>query len=124
MKRLFLTLGILTGSATLVLHFARPAEAHPLARVTAVQDPDGKVLYLKSCKRCHGVLGVPTKAALRQDDKIPDFTDAAFFKDKTDADLREAVAKGKGKNMKGFADKLSKEEIGAVVEYIHTLHPK
>jgi mono/diheme cytochrome c family protein len=24
--------------------------------------------------------------------------------------------------MKGFAEKLSKEEIGAVVEYIHTLH--
>jgi len=34
------------------------------------------------------------------------------------------LGEGKRKNMKGFADKLSKEEIGAVVEYIHTLHPK
>ena len=74
------------------------------------------------CQTCHGVLGEPTKTALRQDDKIPNFTDPAFFKDKRDEDFREAVSKGKGKNMKGFAEKLSKEEIGAVVEYIHTLH--
>ena len=122
MKTLLLTIGLVAGSAALVAHGARPAEAHPLVRLTGRQVPDGKAIYLKSCKTCHGVLGEPTKTAIRQDDKIPNFTDPAFFKDKKDEDLREAVAKGKGKNMKGFSDKLSKEEIGAVIEYVHTLH--
>ena len=122
MKTLLITLGLVALSAALVPRLARPAEARPLPQLTEQQVPDGKAVYLKSCKTCHGVLGEPTKTALRQDDKIPNFTDPAFFKDKKDEEFREAVAKGKGKNMKGFADKLSKEEIGAVVEYIHTLH--
>jgi mono/diheme cytochrome c family protein len=121
MKTLLLTIGMLAGSAALVPRLARPVEAHTLP-LAQKQTPDGKAIYLKSCKSCHGVLGEPTKTALRQDDKIPNFTDAAFFKDKKDEEFREAVTKGKGKNMKGFAEKLSKEEIGAVVEYIHTLH--
>ena len=122
MKTLLLSIALVGVSAALVPVIARSAEAHPLPEVTEGQIPDGKAIYLKSCKTCHGVLGEPTKTALRQDDKIPNFTDAAFFKDKKDEDFREAVSKGKGKNMKGFAEKLSKEEIGAVVEYIHTLH--
>ncbi len=122
MKTLLLTIGLVAGSAALVPRVARPAEVPPLPPRTEGQVPDGKAIYLKSCKTCHGVLGEPTKTALRQDDKIPNFTDPAFFKDKKDEDFRESVAKGKGKNMKGFAEKLSKEEIGAVVEYIHTLH--
>ena len=81
-------------------------------------------VYQKSCKQCHGALGAPTKAAIKLDSKTPDFTNAAFFVDKKDEDLRAAVAKGKGKKMEGFADKLSKEDISAVVEYIHTLHKK
>ena len=122
MKALLLMMGILAGSTALVPRVAQPADARPLSQLTERQAPDGKMIYLKSCKQCHGVLGEPTKTALRQDDKIPSFTDAAFFKGKKDEDMRESVAKGKGRNMKGFADKLSKEEIGAVVEYIHTLH--
>mgnify|MGYP001795798885 CR=1 FL=1 len=122
MKTLLLVVAVVAGSAALMPHWARPAEAHPLPQLTERQVPDGKAIYLKSCKTCHGVLGEPTKTALRQDDKIPNFTNPEFFKDKKDADFRESVSKGKGKNMKGFAEKLSKEEIGAVVEYIHTLH--
>lgn len=121
MKTLLLTVGLVAGSTALVPRLARPVEAHTLP-LPERQIPDGKAIYLKNCKQCHGVLGEPTKTALRQDDKIPNFTDPAFFKDKKDEEFREAVANGKGKNMKGFAEKLSKEEIGAVVEYIHTLH--
>ena len=91
---------------------------------TAPQDVDGKAVYLKSCKECHGVLGAPTKASLRKYDKIPDFTDPEFFKNKKQSELLEAVEKGKDRDMKGFAEKLSKEEIKAVVEYIHTLEKK
>ena len=122
MKILLIALGTMATSTAAVPRLVHnPVQESWLAQAVS-QVPDGKAIYLKSCKQCHGVLGAPTKTALRQDDKIPNFTDAAFFKGKKDEDFREAVAKGKGKNMKGFADKLSKEEIGAVVEYIHTLH--
>lgn len=97
------------------------AHAAPPGTPAAHQAVDGKEVYLKRCKECHGVLGAPTKAALRKYDKIRNFTDPEFFKKRTDAELLEAVEKGKGRDMKGFAEKLSKDEIKAVVEYIHTL---
>ena len=88
------------------------------------QGVDGKEVYAKSCKECHGTLGAPTKASLRKYEKIPNFTDPEFFKGKKDSELLESVEKGKGRDMKGFADKLTKDEIKAVVAYIHTLEKK
>lgn len=92
-----------------------------LPAVGAAQGVDAKAIYLKSCKECHGVLGRPTKAALRKYDSLPDFTLAEFFAKKEDKDLLKAVRDGKGRDMKGFKDKLSPEEIEAVTRYIHTL---
>ena len=104
------------------------AHASPVGRVLAAVDAhqavDGKEIYLKSCKECHGVLGAPTKAALRKYDKIGNFTDPEFFAKRKEAELIESVEKGKGRDMKGFAEKLSKEEIKAVVAYIQTLQKK
>ena len=92
-----------------------------LPAVGAAQGTDAKAIYLKSCKECHGVLGRPTKAALRKYDSLPDFALAAFFARKDEKDLIKAVRDGKGRDMKGFKDKLSPEEIEAVVKYIYTL---
>lgn len=120
--RSIITLAIVSGIG--VVASARGAAAHatPARTPTAHQAVDGKAVYLKSCKECHGVLGTPTKASRRKYEKIADFTDPEFFKKKKDSELIEAVEKGKGRDMKGFAEKLSKDEIKAVVEYIHTLH--
>ena len=107
----------------LTLHH-QTAQAKPAVARDSWQEVDGKAIYLKSCKECHGVLGAPTKASLRKYDKIPNFTDSAFFKKHEHSALLEAVEKGKGRDMKGFADKLSKAEIQAVVVYIHTLEKK
>ncbi|MEO8578551.1 MAG: cytochrome c [Gemmatimonadales bacterium] len=86
--------------------------------------PDGKELYLKNCKQCHGVRGEPTKQAVRDDKKIPKLTDPEFYKKHTDKQLAESIAKGKGRNMKAMGGKLSAEEIDAIVKYIHTFaHP-
>jgi mono/diheme cytochrome c family protein len=115
-----------TVSAIGAIALAQPAAyatEPPVAR-RAVQAVDGKEIYLKSCKECHGVLGAPTKAALRKYDKIPNFTDPEFFKTRKDAELRNAIEKGKGRDMKGFAEKLNEEQMKAVLEYIHTLHKK
>lgn len=117
-----ITVGIIATAVGVIALQRNVAHASPtLAVGDAHQDVPGKDVYLKSCKDCHGVLGAPTKASLRKYDKIPNFTDPEFFKSKKDAELLEAVEKGKGRDMKGFADKLSKDEIKAVVGYIHTL---
>jgi mono/diheme cytochrome c family protein len=109
--------------ATITLHHESAQARVPLT-AAITQEVDGKAVYLKSCKECHGVLGAPTKASLRKYEKIPDFTDTTFFKKRKHEELTEAVEKGKGRDMKGFTDKLSKEEIKAVVVYIHTLEKK
>ena len=102
----------------------RPSEAHLRGALAAKEEPDGKELYLANCKQCHGVLGAPTKASLRKYEKIPDFTDPEFFTKRKDSELLEAIEKGKGRDMKGFADKMSKDEMNAVLAYIHTLAKK
>ena len=100
--------------------------AHATVPFTSVsaQAVDGKEIYLKSCKECHGVIGAPTKASLRKYEKIQNFTDSSFFTKRKDSELTEAIEKGKGRDMKGFSEKLSKEEIHAVMLYIHTLVKK
>jgi mono/diheme cytochrome c family protein len=118
-------MGIIAGTIGAVTLHQHPAYAkQPSPGPSVLQEVDGKAIYLKSCKECHGVLGAPTKASLRKYDKIPDFTDSKFFTSRKDSELLNAVEKGKGRDMKGFADKLSAEEMKAVVEYIHTLHHK
>lgn len=104
--------------AVIMYHNVAPAKA------PTRQEVDGKGVYLKSCKECHGVLGSPPKASLRKYEKIPNFADPEFYKTRTQAELLKAVDKGKGRDMKGFADKLSKEEINAVVAYVRTLEKK
>ena len=85
------------------------------------QEPDGKAIYLANCKQCHGVLGEPTKAAMRKYDKIASFRSEAFFTSRSDDSLRAVVRNGAGRDMKPFKEKLSPAEIEAVVKYIHTL---
>ena len=84
------------------------------------QTPDGKAIYAKNCKQCHGVLGNPPKTALKQYKNIATFTEPAFFTTHTHKEFIEAVTNGKG-DMLASKDKLTTAEIEAVVTYIHTL---
>lgn len=123
MKIVGAALGI--GVAVVWGMFARGGHAAPPAYAAVnTQEVDGKAIYLKSCRECHGVVGAPTKASLRKYDKIPDFTDAKFFETRPHDDLYKAIEKGKGRDMKGFEDKLSSEEMKAVLKYVHTLVKK
>ena len=118
MNRRIVTTGLIAAAVGAIVMY------HNTAPAQSVQAIDGKEIYLKSCKECHGVLGAPTKAAQRKYDKIPDFTDPAFFKSKKKDELEDAVEKGKGRDMKGFAEKLSKDERKAVMVYVLTLEKK
>ena len=85
------------------------------------QEPDGKQLYLKNCKQCHGVLGAPTKTAQRKYEDIASFVDPAFFEKRSEDSIVTVLKNGRGRNMKPFTDKLSEPEMHAVARYIRTL---
>ena len=124
MKIRNITLGMATVMVGAIGLTLNSADGTFPSKRTVEQAVDGKDIYMKSCKECHGVLGAPTKASLRKYEKIQNFTDSSFFTKRKDSELVEAIEKGKGRDMKGFSEKLSKEEIHAVMLYIHTLAKK
>jgi cytochrome c6 len=75
------------------------------------------------CASCHGADG---KGETDQGKKagIPNYTDAAFQKSKTDDQLKAAIANGvktdKGE-MEGFKDKLDGPQIDQLVAYVRSL---
>ena len=86
----------------------------------SAQAADGKALYLKNCRSCHGTLGTPSKQALRETPKIRKL-DQAFLSTLTDDSLSAVLTRGIGKDMKPFKDKLTAQEIQAVIKHVRTL---
>ena len=80
------------------------------------QAPDGKALFEKNCRKCHGE-GQPSPAIKKLFPEIPTW-DEAFFAKRTEADILAVLTNGKGKNMKPWKDALSPEEMAAVAQYI------
>lgn len=128
MKRLILVAGMLGASALLAPptasagHAAFATDAHrALARVALVRATDGKGVYVKNCKQCHGVIGVPTKDARKKYEKIASFIEPDFFAKRSTDSIVVVLRKGAGKDMKSFSDKLSTDEMKEVAEFIRTL---
>lgn len=84
------------------------------------QTPDGKALYLKNCRSCHGNNGTPSKQALRETPKIATL-DQTFLSKRSDDSLKAVLTNGAGKDMKSFKDKLSAAEMEAVIKHLRTL---
>ena len=120
MKFLSLPAASLAVIVSVAAHAAMPNALHD----SATQEPDGKALYLKNCKQCHGVLGTPTKDAKAKYDRIASFTNAEFFATRSTDSIVTVLKKGKGRDMKSFADKLSPAEMQSVAQYIQTLAKK
>lgn len=87
----------------------------------AAQAPDGAALYREHCKECHGAAGRPTKQALGKYKDIKAF-DVAFLGARSDDSLVAVLKHGAkdGKEMKSFKEKLSADEMAAVVKYVRT----
>jgi len=84
---------------------------------TFAQD-DAAALYKSKCQVCHGADGKgDTPAGQKLGAK--DFHSPEVAK-MSDAELIEAVKKGKGK-MQGYEGKLTDDQIKALVKYIHAL---
>jgi mono/diheme cytochrome c family protein len=78
--------------------------------------PDGAALFAARCAKCHGPDGRGTPKYLKKGQK--DFTDVKWQKSRTDAQLTKAIADGKGDFMPAWKEKLSVEEIKALVDQI------
>ena len=75
---------------------------------------EGKAIYEKSCKSCHGAdgKGNPTIAKMMKVELKP-------VSSASDAEIKEAIAKGKGK-MKPVASVTGKQ-VDDVIAYVKTL---
>lgn len=94
----------------LVLAVAAPAQA---------QNP-AETVYKAKCQMCHGPDGKGTPTGIKMGAR--DFTSADVQK-QTDAQLSDAIAKGKNK-MPGYEKSLKPEQIKDLVAYIRALAKK
>jgi len=114
LKGLFLLAAIIVSSFAVATGGTTAPSSSPAA--------DGNALYAAKCSTCHGKdgRGIPNMRSKGQ----PDFTDAAWQKSRTDAQLSDATKNGKGKLMPAFKAKLSDEEIAAVVTRVRSFGKK
>ena len=87
-------------------------QSQPAAIVPPVAS-DGAELYKTNCAACHGTSGEGGKKG------IPLVSGHALHH--TEADYVEQVKDGKDKKMPAFKDKLSPDEIDAVVKYVRNV---
>ena len=83
-------------------------------------DP-GKAAWDKHCKKCHAEDG-SGKTKLGEKLEIKDYTDPASLAEMSDEDLFNATKDGvEGTKMKGYGEKLSDEEIQALVAHMRAM---
>ena len=88
----------------------------------AFAEPDGKALYNAKCAMCHGTDGVAKSMWAKTG--VKNLNDPAWQKAKTDADITKVIVEGSAdKKMPGYKDKMTAEDIAAVVKHVRTLAP-
>ncbi len=93
--------------------FAAVAHAAPVAEV-----------WKEKCKSCHGETGKgDTKQGKKE--KVDDMTNAGWQTKWTDEKIKTVILDGSpdNKKMKPFKEKLSAEDIDALVKHIRTFKP-
>ena len=111
-------------AAAAVSEVAHPDGSVAALGILSLQDPDGRALYLKNCRTCHGATGMPSGENKAKYPKIKALNDPAFLARLTDDSVHTVLIKGKGEDMQSWTDKLSAPEMLAVVKYVRTLPGK
>lgn len=94
--------------------------AATLFAAAAVRAAEPAQVYARSCAPCHGKEGKPSPVFARQG--VKDFTDPAWKKATTDAQVEKAIREGKkGTMMASFEKQLSPQEIKALVSHVRKL---
>ena len=97
----------------LAASLAQTPSPAPVAGISAPEK-----IWEKRCAFCHGADGKSQTKKGRQY-KAPDFTKAKWQKETTDEEIVDAITNGVPKSkMPAFKEKLSPEEIKAMVPYL------
>jgi mono/diheme cytochrome c family protein len=79
-------------------------------------------VYSGKCGGCHGQDG---KGSARLKERgVPDFTDAAWQKKNSDADIKAAIENGKGRIMPAWKGKIADEDMPELIAKIRSFGPK
>ena len=83
---------------------------------------DGASLYGSKCSACHGKngAGLPNWRSKGQ----PDLTNSEWQESHTDTEIADTIKNGKGKLMPPFKNKMSDEDVSAIVSWIRMLKKK
>jgi mono/diheme cytochrome c family protein len=97
-----------------------PVPADPASIAT------GKKIYTANCVSCHGETGKGDgKMAANMSPKPPDLSDASWKHGSSDGEIFTVIRDGaKGTPMRGFASKMTPQEMWSVVNYLRTLGPR
>ena len=85
-------------------------------------DIDAKKLYMTHCKTCHGVDGKPTDLGIGLEAR--DLTDAAWQAKATDEQIVKQINDGTPDKMMPFKEKLTPDEIKALVPVVRSFGKK
>ena len=88
----------------------------------SAQAPDGAALYRQNCRSCHGLKGAPPARMIAVYATLPKaMGDSAFLRTRSVDSIAAVIRRGAGRDMKGFSDRLSPEEILAVANFVKAL---
>ncbi|HYO68293.1 MAG TPA: cytochrome c [Archangium sp.] len=90
-----------------------------LATAAHAEEDSVAEIWTAKCKSCHGPDG-RAQTQMGKKEAIVDMSQPAWQQAQTDADIREAIADGspRNKKMKAYKDKLTPQQIDALVAYI------
>lgn len=96
-----------------------------LSLATSAQAEDVADVWKAKCKSCHGEDG-KAKTKMGEKEKIADLSLPEWQKNHSDEKIRDVIAHGSKDNakMKAFKDKLTPEQIDALVKYVRGLQAK
>jgi mono/diheme cytochrome c family protein len=90
-----------------------------IAKPVAPPAVDAAAIYSAKCAKCHGSDGSGVEKYKKKGQKS--FTDSAWQKTRSDAQLTASINNGKGEAMAAWKGKLTAEEIKALVAYVRSL---
>ncbi|HHT9116549.1 MAG: c-type cytochrome [Planctomycetes bacterium] len=94
----------------------------PGGPVSKAADIDAKKLYMTHCKICHGENGKPTDLGAGLEAR--DFTDAAWQAKATDEQIIKQINDGTPEKMMPFKEKLTPDEVKALVPIVRSFGKK
>ena len=94
----------------------------PSTGVAQAPPPDGAALYRQNCRSCHGLKGTAPQRMVAVYPKLPaSLGDTAFLRTRSVDSIAAAIRRGVGRDMKGFAERLSAEEVAAIAKFVKEL---